>query len=448
MAILTVGRGGVYSSISQAVQSSRDGDVVQVQAGTYTNDFTTVDKDITLKAVGGVVHMNATVSPPNGKAIMTVSGDVTVDGFEFSGARVPDRNGAGIRLEGGDLTLEECYFHDNQAGLLGDAGVDGTIRIRDSEFARNGAGDGYSHNVYVSGGALVVEGSYFHDALGGHELKTRTLSTTITGSRFHDNNSDASYSIDLANGGRAVLSNNVIQQGPNSPNGAIVTFGPEGNVPAGSSLAMTDNVIINDRDGSGSKLLWNATSVTAQVSGTDVWGLSSDQIASGPANISGTTYLNSRPSLDASDPVGGPDEPPAPPPAPDGDTFSGTSGSDRIVANARDNAIQGLAGDDTIRGLSGNDTMIGGSGKDDLGVVNGNDVLVFGRGFGDDTVIGFDSNPNGGQDLLDVSALGVTAGAIELTQKGSSTLVTVGEDSILLRDVSAWSIDASDFILS
>ena len=40
----------------------------------------------------------------------------------------------------------------------------------------------------------------------------------------------------------------------------------------------------------------------------------------------------------------------------------------------------------------------------------GNDIFVFAPGFGNDTIAGFDANAaGGGQDLLDISALGITA---------------------------------------
>ncbi|MDB5446641.1 MAG: putative calcium-binding protein, partial [Phenylobacterium sp.] len=39
MATLTVGQGQQYATISAAVAASHDGDLLQVQAGTYTNDF-------------------------------------------------------------------------------------------------------------------------------------------------------------------------------------------------------------------------------------------------------------------------------------------------------------------------------------------------------------------------------------------------------------------------
>jgi len=39
MSILTVGPTGEYKTISAAVAASHSGDIIQVAAGTYTNDF-------------------------------------------------------------------------------------------------------------------------------------------------------------------------------------------------------------------------------------------------------------------------------------------------------------------------------------------------------------------------------------------------------------------------
>ena len=36
---------------------------------------------------------------------------------------MPDQNGAGIRYEAGDLTINDCYFHDNEMGILRLAGM-------------------------------------------------------------------------------------------------------------------------------------------------------------------------------------------------------------------------------------------------------------------------------------------------------------------------------------
>ena len=91
-----------------------------------------------------MVHLAATTSPPNGKAILTTTTDVILDNIEFSGAAVSSGNGAGIRYEGGALVINDCYFHDNQDGLLSADDPTGSITINNSEFANNGTGDGFT----------------------------------------------------------------------------------------------------------------------------------------------------------------------------------------------------------------------------------------------------------------------------------------------------------------
>ena len=239
MAILTVGPGQQYTTIEDAVAAASPGDTVDVQAGIYTNDFVTIVKNLTLQAIGGPVQMVATVPPPNLKGIILEGGpgiSVTINGFDISGAAISvddGNNGAAIRYQGGNLTLNNDYIHNNQDGILatplpGLAGT-GTITINNSEFAFNGAGDGESHNLYVNDIALLtITDSYFHDANVGHEIKSRAEDTVITDSRIFDNLSTASYSIDLPNGGNATITNNVIEQGPNTQNPYIIAYGEEG----------------------------------------------------------------------------------------------------------------------------------------------------------------------------------------------------------------------------
>ena len=56
---------------------------------------------------------------------------------------MPDRNGAGIRQEGTDLTVTRSWFHDNENGILTGADPESDIVIERSRFFRNGYGDGY-----------------------------------------------------------------------------------------------------------------------------------------------------------------------------------------------------------------------------------------------------------------------------------------------------------------
>jgi hypothetical protein len=302
MSILTVGAGQQYTTIAAAVSAAHSGDTVNVQAGIYTNDFVSVYKSLTLNAVGGAVTMNATVQAPNGKAILTEGAPgltVNINGFRFTGATVRDGNGAGIRYEGGTLNVTNCYFGNNQNGILGAADPNGIIKIDRSEFDHNGAGDGRTHNMYIGDIAeFSLTNSYTHDAVVGHEIKSRAASTTITNNRILDNSGSSSYEIDLPNAGNAVISGNVIQQSARSQNPNIIAYGEEGVIRTRNSLSVTGNTVINDR-GSATGL-WNATSITAGFTNNKVYGLGSAALVNGPSTQSGTTTLVSRPTLDTS----------------------------------------------------------------------------------------------------------------------------------------------------
>lgn len=295
MATLTVGPGQQFTTIAAAVAASSDGDTVDVQAGTYTNDFFYIGHSLTLQAVGGMAQIIATVEPDNGKAIITegVRGaSVTINGFDISGAAVADENGAAIRYEGGNLSLSNDYFHDNQDGLLAASDPSGSISVDHSEFAFNGVGgDGHTHNLYVNNiASLSITNSYFHDANEGHEIKSRAANTTITGNRIFDNNSTASYSVDLPNGGNATIANNVIEQGPHSDNPYILAVGEEGVGYAGSNVSVSGNTIVNDL--SGGRDVLNPNGVPVSYASNQAWG-----IAWPGGN---TVFLADRPSLDTS----------------------------------------------------------------------------------------------------------------------------------------------------
>jgi len=125
--------------------------------------------------------------------------------------------------------------------------------------------------------------------------------------------------------------------------------------------------------------------------------------------------------------------------------LSGGGGADTLIGNAGVDSLNGDDGLDVLVGGGGNDVMNGGA---------GNDTFVFAAGFGNDVITGFDANPTGGQDLLDIGALGITAASfatdVIIADLGNDTLVTIGTDSILLlgvNGVGANAITQLDFIL-
>jgi len=310
-ATLTVGPGETYQTIAAAVAASHDGDTIDVKAGLYENDFAEITKKVTLNAVGGFARLRSTGLIPNRKGILITDTDITIRGFEFSGAKVSGGdggNGAGIRYQSGNLVVENCYFTDNQDGILGVGDNTGTVTVDKSEFFQNGAptgpSAGFTHNLYISAVAtLTIENSYFHGARVGHEMKSRALKTTIRDTRVVDGpTGTASYSIDLPNGGDATIIDSQIEQGPKSMNPNIIAFGEEGNLHPGSKLTVQGGLIENDLQSPSAVGVWNASPMPARIANAKVYGLTLNSLFHGPATVNGIDFLKTEPPISTKHP--------------------------------------------------------------------------------------------------------------------------------------------------
>lgn len=248
----SVGPGKTYATPSLAAAAAQSGDIIAIDAGTYTDNTATWSaSNLTIRSVGGTAHMRwLTGQIPNGKAIWVITGaNTTIENIEFSGAKVSDANGAGIRQEGAGLTLRSCYFHDNENGILTSAG-DWDILIEYSEFANNGYGDGYTHNLYIGNiRKFTFQHSYSHHAKVGHNLKSRAKENQILYNRIMDEASgNSSYTLDFPNGGTTYVIGNLIQQGPLTDNSGIMSYAAEGGSNPDQHLYVTSNTFVNDYD--------------------------------------------------------------------------------------------------------------------------------------------------------------------------------------------------------
>jgi hypothetical protein len=313
MATLTVGAGKAFATVAAAISASAAGDTILIDAGTYTNDFAYIGHDLTLKGVGGLAKLHAVASPPNGKAILTTNAHVTIDYMEFTGAKVPDGNGAGIRYEGGSLTVVDSWFHHNQNGILAASSPGGTISIDHSEFDHNGNNDGKTHNIYVNDIArLTITNSYFHDVSLGHQIKSRARETVVSDSRLIDGSTyGSSYSIDLPNGGIGTITGNYIEQGPLAPNRTLIHLGgePYASYP-GTSLSITGNIFVNHAT-SGPPVLFrndfwtDGVNAPATISGNTLYGITADQLVHNTATIGANSFpTGAWPTPDTSSPIG------------------------------------------------------------------------------------------------------------------------------------------------
>ncbi len=130
-----------------------DGDTIFIDAEDYlgTNSLAVwTQNDLFIQGIGGRPHLVADGAAIWGKGIWIFAGNnISVENIEFSGATVPDQNGAGIRLDRIRMTARNCYFHNNENGILTSNPYEGTITIEYCEFSGNGFSDGISHNIYV-----------------------------------------------------------------------------------------------------------------------------------------------------------------------------------------------------------------------------------------------------------------------------------------------------------
>ncbi len=407
MASLTVGAGQEYTTIHAAVAASHDGDTIYVQAGTYVNDYSEITDKISLVGVGGMVHLATDKAAPNGKGIfvLVADNDITVDHFEFSGATDGSLNGAGIRYQAGNLTITNSYFHDNQEGLLATPDPahygKGSITIDHSEFAHNGAGDGYSHNIYIGKIAnFTITNSYVHDVVTGHEIKSRAVNTVIENDRIIDGTGTASYSIDIPSRGNAIIENNYIEQDGKSINKIMIRYGEEHQIPQWpeSSLLIEDNTIVNKGIRNPIGVVNGAADMTAQMIDNQIYGLTAAEVTGGvgPVSQTGDTMLTSAPIADTSHP---------------------------FLANVWAGLISGSAAANVLTGTAGNDLFVGNSASD---------TFVIRAGGGSDTIASF--NSPGMHDVVRLEGYSITdfAGVqAAMTQVGANAVLTFANGETL-----------------
>lgn len=263
---INVGPGRTLKTLQAGVAAAKANDTIVLDAGVYLDDVATIDKPLTIESAGRGAVLRITKPISNRKGILVVNADLTVRKITFEGAHVTDedgKNGAGIRHQAGDLVVDTCVFRNNQNGILANGNRDASVTIRRSAFLGNGAGDGYTHGIYINAVArLTVDGSTFSGTKVGHNIKSRALKTTITDTSLDDGvTGTPSYAIDLPNGGDVLIRNVRITQGQETSNTGMIAYGAEKNLHEGSSLTIVGSTFANRAQNS--TALINFTSITA-----------------------------------------------------------------------------------------------------------------------------------------------------------------------------------------
>jgi hypothetical protein len=239
--------GRSFFRLDDAMRSIGTGSgTIVVAPGTYSDCASFEGGAITIRAAtpGSAIFDGGTCE---GKATFVLRGaSADIDGLVFQNIRVNDRNGAGIRLEKGNLHVTRTTFRNSEQGILTANDPTGAIVIERSTFSGlGGCPDGMcSHSLYIGDyGSLTVSRVRFERGTGGHYVKSRAARAEITDSSFDDSNGkETNYMIDLSAGATGTIARNMFVQGKNKENhSALIAVAAEARSNRSAGLVIADN---------------------------------------------------------------------------------------------------------------------------------------------------------------------------------------------------------------
>jgi hypothetical protein len=245
---LQVGPDRTLKTPSAAAAIAAAGDLIAIDPNEYYDCAVWKADRLTIIGMGPGVVITDTVC--EGKALfITLGNDITIRNITFTRARVPDRNGAGIRVEGRNLTIDKSRFINNENGvLIGDI-TDSTLTIVDSEFTANGkCAPDCAHGIYAGHIALLrVERSKFLGTKQGHHIKSRAERTELIGNDIADGpDGTSSYLVHAPNGGSLIMDGNTLEKSTKTTNqDAAIMIGDAEPLRPGE-LRFVKNVFAND----------------------------------------------------------------------------------------------------------------------------------------------------------------------------------------------------------
>ncbi|MGA3005444.1 MAG: hypothetical protein ABSE20_27385 [Acetobacteraceae bacterium] len=236
-----IGPGRDVESPEQVAALVKDGDRVVFDPGIYQHCAVWQASRLVVEARPPPAGMGQTVmtqtvvtgAPCADRGLFVFLGnDITARGLTFAHARDSWHTGAGILMEGANLTVQNSQFLDNENGILAGGPPGSVVRIEQDVFRGNGSCEGAcAHALYVGKriARLEVVGCRFLDTHVGHDIKSRALATIVRDSWIEDGpTGTSSYLIELPDGGDAEIVNNVLEKGANSQNREVaISVGTE-----------------------------------------------------------------------------------------------------------------------------------------------------------------------------------------------------------------------------
>lgn len=280
-ATIEVGPTRPLEAPSAALAQAQPGDTIAIDPGQYFDCLRVSTPRLTIEGNGGEAVL--TDKTCDGKAIIVADADgLMLRHLALVRARVPDGNGAGIRAEGGSLTVENVRFDNDQAGILAASLPGASIIVRDSRFTDTGLCDyGRCSNAITTGplALLRIERSRLRGTRGGHQIASAAERTELSDVLIEDGpKGSASFQV-IQQGGSLLMENCVVEKGPHAAllRGAVLLDG----TPAGP-LVLRRNHYIDDTG-------QHVPFVLDWSSGSPV--LQGNVVSAGSAEVSSSGYL-------------------------------------------------------------------------------------------------------------------------------------------------------------
>lgn len=240
--------GQAFATLQEAVSAIGDGrGTIEIAAGRHRQCAVQVAGEIAYAAAepGTAIFERGICE---GKAALVLRGrSASVEGLTFEKLAVPDGNGAGIRLEKGDLIVRESLFRDSESGILAGNDPAARILVERSTFSGLGRCDrglDCAHSLYIGDyGSLAVRRVRFERGRGGHYVKTRSARIEVVDSSFDDSaGRTTNYMIDLSAGASGEIARNVFVQGRDKENySAFIMVAAEARTNSSRGLVVAGN---------------------------------------------------------------------------------------------------------------------------------------------------------------------------------------------------------------
>ena len=184
---------GDAAELKSAVRKASDGDTIELSGNISLDDMLTVDKDITMKGVGGAVISGAALDISPAK-------DVTLKNITFKSPRTSDKRGISIKASdySGKLVLKGCSFQSPQwSSIEIDAKSKASVSITGCDFAVPEVSGSAGHKCDKASdkGSRLASGAHrVMDITGAEGMKLVMTGCSFTGLGSCDDSAAVSIS--------------------------------------------------------------------------------------------------------------------------------------------------------------------------------------------------------------------------------------------------------------